>query len=153
MPDLRAHVRVTARALFESEIFKFVPLASTVVLQRLPESEMAINLVEGRDEWWHSAVSAQSAECEVEWVASEDPLFVLYTSGSTGKPKGVLHTTGGYMVYAATTSKYIFDLEPSSNVPRSFADHPSAVECSQVHLRPQARRHLLLHRRLRLDHR
>ena len=48
----------------------------------------------------------------MEWVASEDPLFVLYTSGSTGKPKGVLHTTGGYMVYAATTSKYIFDLKP-----------------------------------------
>ena len=47
----------------------------------------------------------------MEWVDSEDPLFVLYTSGSTGKPKGVLHTTGGYMVYAATTSKYIFDLQ------------------------------------------
>ena len=47
----------------------------------------------------------------MEWVDSEHPLFVLYTSGSTGKPKGVLHTTGGYMVYAATTSKYIFDLQ------------------------------------------
>ena len=45
-------------------------------------------------------------------VDSEHPLFVLYTSGSTGKPKGVLHTTGGYMVYTATTSKYVFDLQP-----------------------------------------
>ena len=51
----------------------------------------------------------------MEWVDSEHPLFVLYTSGSTGKPKGVLHTTGGYMVYAATTSKYIFDLQVHLN--------------------------------------
>lgn len=46
---------------------------------------------------------------EVEWVDAEDPLFILYTSGSTGTPKGVLHTTGGYMLYAATTFKYTFD--------------------------------------------
>ncbi|CAK7348158.1 unnamed protein product [Dovyalis caffra] len=51
--------------------------------------------------------------CEVEWVDAEDPLFLLYTSGSTGKPKGVLHTTGGYMVYTATTFKYAFDYKPS----------------------------------------
>lgn len=43
---------------------------------------------------------------------AEDPLFILYTSGSTGKPKGVLHTTGGYLVYAATTFKYVFDYHP-----------------------------------------
>jgi acetyl-CoA synthetase len=52
------------------------------------------------------------AVCEPEWVDAEDPLFILYTSGSTGKPKGVLHTSGGYMVYAATTFKYIFDYHP-----------------------------------------
>ncbi|GMN57354.1 hypothetical protein TIFTF001_026457 [Ficus carica] len=51
--------------------------------------------------------------CEVEWVDAEDPLFLLYTSGSTGKPKGVLHTTGGYMVYTATTFKYAFDYKPT----------------------------------------
>ncbi|KAK4483253.1 hypothetical protein RD792_010437 [Penstemon davidsonii] len=51
--------------------------------------------------------------CDVEWVDAEDPLFLLYTSGSTGKPKGVLHTTGGYMVYTATTFKYAFDYKPS----------------------------------------
>jgi len=67
---------------------------------------------EGRDEWWADAVPGQPAECPPEWVASEDPLFMLYTSGSTGKPKGVLHTTAGYMVYAATTVKYIFDAKP-----------------------------------------
>ncbi len=63
----------------------------------------------GRDIWYHDLVANQPAVCEPEWVDAEDPLFILYTSGSTGKPKGVLHTTGGYMVYAATTFKYIFD--------------------------------------------
>ncbi len=63
----------------------------------------------GRDIWYHDVVANQPPECEPEWVDAEDPLFILYTSGSTGKPKGVLHTTGGYMVYAATTFKYIFD--------------------------------------------
>ncbi len=65
----------------------------------------------GRDVWWDQAVEAASPECEPEWLDSEDPLFILYTSGSTGKPKGVLHTTGGYMVHAATTFKYIFDYQ------------------------------------------
>jgi acetyl-CoA synthetase len=65
----------------------------------------------GRDVWWHEAMGSASADCEPVWLDSEDPLFILYTSGSTGKPKGVLHTTGGYMVYAATTFKYIFDYQ------------------------------------------
>jgi acetyl-CoA synthetase len=63
----------------------------------------------GRDVWYGDLVAKQPAQCEPEWMDAEDPLFILYTSGSTGKPKGVLHTTGGYMVYAATTFKYIFD--------------------------------------------
>lgn len=62
-----------------------------------------------RDIWWHDAVAAASPECAPEAMGAEDPLFVLYTSGSTGKPKGVLHTTGGYLVYAALTFKYVFD--------------------------------------------
>ena len=67
------------------------------------------NMVENRDVWWHEAAQVQSAECPVEWMDAEDPLFILYTSGSTGTPKGVLHTVGGYMVYTGTTFKYIFD--------------------------------------------
>ncbi|MDX7707894.1 acetate--CoA ligase [Aeromonas sp. 25-281] len=62
-----------------------------------------------RDIWWHEAVNAASPDCPPEAMGAEDPLFVLYTSGSTGKPKGVLHTTGGYLVYAALTFKYVFD--------------------------------------------
>ena len=68
-----------------------------------------INWVEGRDVWYHELVEAQSPDCPPEPMDAEDPLFILYTSGSTGKPKGVLHTTGGYMVYAAMTHQYVFD--------------------------------------------
>ncbi|UJD86322.1 acetate--CoA ligase [Serratia rubidaea] len=64
---------------------------------------------EGRDLWWHELTAGVSAECPPEEMNAEDPLFILYTSGSTGKPKGVLHTTGGYLVYAAMTFKYVFD--------------------------------------------
>ncbi|XP_055822429.1 acetyl-coenzyme A synthetase, chloroplastic/glyoxysomal-like isoform X2 [Solanum dulcamara] len=68
--------------------------------------------VEGRDIWWQDVVLKYPITCDVAWVDAEDPLFLLYTSGSTGKPKGVLHTTGGYMVYTATTFKYAFDYKP-----------------------------------------
>ncbi|TQI78378.1 acetyl-coenzyme A synthetase [Serratia fonticola] len=64
---------------------------------------------EGRDLWWHELTEGVSADCPPEEMNAEDPLFILYTSGSTGKPKGVLHTTGGYLVYAALTFKYVFD--------------------------------------------
>uniref|UniRef100_A0A803YCY0 Acetyl-coenzyme A synthetase, cytoplasmic n=1 Tax=Meleagris gallopavo TaxID=9103 RepID=A0A803YCY0_MELGA len=64
------------------------------------------------DVWWHDLMSSASMECEPEWCDSEDELFILYTSGSTGKPKGVLHTVGGYMLYASTSFKYVFDYQP-----------------------------------------
>ena len=62
-----------------------------------------------RDVWYQEAISEASPECEPEEMDAEDPLFILYTSGSTGKPKGVLHTTGGYLLQASMTFKYIFD--------------------------------------------
>ncbi|PSW12158.1 acetate--CoA ligase [Photobacterium sanctipauli] len=64
-----------------------------------------------RDVWWHDATAVASSNCEPEAMNAEDPLFILYTSGSTGKPKGVLHTTGGYLVYATMTFKYVFDYQ------------------------------------------
>lgn len=64
-----------------------------------------------RDVWYHEAIAAASADCPAEPMSAEDPLFILYTSGSTGKPKGVLHTSGGYILYAAMTHKYVFDYQ------------------------------------------
>ncbi|WP_431047632.1 acetate--CoA ligase [Roseateles sp. L2-2] len=69
--------------------------------------------VAGRDEWLHDAVSGLASSCEPEWVEAEHPLFLLYTSGSTGKPKGVQHSTGGYLLHAALTTKWTFDLKDS----------------------------------------
>jgi len=73
----------------------------------------AIPFVAGRDLWLAELLAAQSESCEPEWVGAEHPLFLLYTSGSTGKPKGVQHSTGGYLLHAALTTKWTFDLKDS----------------------------------------
>lgn len=70
----------------------------------------AIDWTPGRDLWWHEEMEHAAEECPPEVMDAEDPLFILYTSGSTGKPKGIVHTTAGYMVYAALTHKVIFDV-------------------------------------------
>ncbi|HEY1029106.1 MAG TPA: acetate--CoA ligase [Pseudomonas sp.] len=83
------------------------PNVSTVVVVERTQGNVA--WVEGRDIWYHQALKEASADCPAEPMDAEDPLFILYTSGSTGKPKGVLHTTGGYLLGAAMTHKYVFD--------------------------------------------
>ena len=70
----------------------------------------AVDMQMPRDRWFDAVVDSQPAECEPERMNAEDPLFILYTSGSTGKPKGVLHTTGGYLLFAAYTHEAVFDL-------------------------------------------
>ncbi|PHP29521.1 acetate--CoA ligase [Limimaricola cinnabarinus] len=69
----------------------------------------AVEMVEGRDHWLHEMEDGLSDDCPAEEMGAEDPLFILYTSGSTGQPKGVVHTTGGYLAYAAMTHQYSFD--------------------------------------------
>jgi len=81
-------------------------IQSVVIVKR---TGVGVNMVEGRDVWWHEEMENADTECEPEQMDAEDPLFILYTSGSTGKPKGVLHTTGGYLVYASFTHNIIFD--------------------------------------------
>jgi len=71
-----------------------------------------ISWVDGRDAWLHDLEAQVDADCPWQEMGAEDPLFILYTSGSTGTPKGVLHTTGGYLVYAAMTHQYVFDYQP-----------------------------------------
>ncbi|QNU15247.1 acetate--CoA ligase [Thermomonas sp. XSG] len=72
----------------------------------------AVDMQMPRDRWYDAVVDSQPASCEPERMNAEDPLFILYTSGSTGKPKGVLHTTGGYLLWAAYTHDITFDLKP-----------------------------------------
>ena len=99
---------------------KIIPLKNNVdiALNRCPNVKSVlvikrtgnkINMFPNRDIWWHEEKLKVSKDCEPTIMNAEDPLFILYTSGSTGKPKGVLHTSGGYIVYAAITHKYIFD--------------------------------------------
>ncbi|ERN42866.1 acetate--CoA ligase [Rubidibacter lacunae KORDI 51-2] len=71
----------------------------------------AVEMVEGRDYWWHDLQAGASGTCPAEPMDSEDMLFILYTSGTTGKPKGVVHTTGGYNLYSHVTLKWAFDLK------------------------------------------
>jgi acetyl-CoA synthetase len=91
------------------EALKGCTVESVIVLEH---TDGEISWTDGRDYYWHDLVDDQNTDCPCEMMAAEDPLFILYTSGSTGKPKGVLHTTGGYMVYAALTHEYVFDYKP-----------------------------------------
>ena len=84
------------------------PNVHTVVTVKRTGGDIGWN--EARDVWYHDAVANASTDCPPEEMNAEDPMFILYTSGSTGKPKGILHTTGGYLLYAAITTKYTFDL-------------------------------------------
>jgi acetyl-CoA synthetase len=103
---LRGSKHVPLKANVDAAL-KSCPNVSTVVTVKVTGAN--VNWVEGRDIWYQEEAAKVSSECPVESMDAEDPLFILYTSGSTGKPKGVLHTTGGYLLYAAITHKYVFD--------------------------------------------
>ncbi len=89
------------------QALKACPNVHTVVVVKRTGGE--IEWHPERDVWLHEIAASVDSHCEPEHMGAEDPLFILYTSGSTGKPKGVLHTTGGYLLYAAITHKYVFD--------------------------------------------
>ncbi len=103
---LRGGKRIPLKANADQAL-NHCPEVTTVIVVR--RSGAAVSWQKGRDVWYHEAMATASAQCEPEIMDAEDPLFILYTSGSTGKPKGVLHTTGGYLVYAAMTHRYVFD--------------------------------------------
>ncbi|KAG9227010.1 hypothetical protein CCMSSC00406_0008982 [Pleurotus cornucopiae] len=100
---------VATKAIVDAAL-KECPLVEHVLVLRRTGNE--VPFTPGRDKWWHEETLKVPNYCPPEIMASEDPLFILYTSGSTGKPKGVVHTTGGYLLCAALTVKYVFDVHP-----------------------------------------
>ena len=103
---IRGGKKIPLKANTDAALEQCPGVSSVVVVAR---TNGDVNMVADRDIWYHEAKDTVDAECPAEEMGAEDPLFILYTSGSTGKPKGVLHTTGGYMVYAAMTHEYVFD--------------------------------------------
>ncbi|MGY6274943.1 acetate--CoA ligase [Methylomonas sp. MgM2] len=102
-------VKVVPSKLMADKAAAKCPNLEKVIVVKHSEYETPFKT--GRDVYYHEAMAEASEDCEPEWMDAEDPLFILYTSGSTGKPKGVLHTTGGYLLYAAMTHKYVFDYQ------------------------------------------
>ena len=94
-------------------------VSNVLVVERTGEKTDWTN---GRDIWWHHAMSTASAEHEAQGFPAEQPLFILYTSGTTGKPKGILHTSGGYLTQASYTHRNVFDLKPDTDVYWCTAD-------------------------------
>ncbi|MGH9383228.1 MAG: acetate--CoA ligase [Vicinamibacterales bacterium] len=119
--DAQARVLVTADGGYRrgsmvplkqmaDEALSDTPSIRHVVIVRRGFADIPAHVKEGRDHWYHDLMAEASADCPAEPMGAEDLLFILYTSGTTGKPKGIVHTTGGYLVGAYTTTKWVFDL-------------------------------------------
>ncbi len=106
--SLRGKKHIPLKANADKGITGCESVTTCIVVKRTGDD---IEWNDDRDIWYHEALESASPDCPPEEMDAEDPLFILYTSGSTGKPKGVLHTTGGYLLYAAMTHKYIFDYQ------------------------------------------
>jgi acetyl-CoA synthetase len=103
---LRGGRKVPLKANVDAAIERAGGVDHVLVVRR---TGSPVDMVPGRDVYYHEAVAQVTDDCPCEEMNAEDPLFILYTSGSTGTPKGVLHTTGGYLVYTAMTHQYVFD--------------------------------------------
>jgi acetyl-CoA synthetase len=107
---LRAGKKIPLKANVDQALINCSLINTVLVVKHVGDD---IQWIAGRDEDYYTALQQAENYCNAEPMAAEDPLFILYTSGSTGKPKGILHTTAGYMVYAALTHKIVFDYQPN----------------------------------------
>ena len=106
---MRGGRRVPLKSIVDRAV-EGMSLVETVLVARRTDAEPPMQ--SGRDFWLDEECKKQRSTCTVAWMGAEDPLFIFYTSGSTGQPKGLMHTTGGYLVYAAHTFKHVFDYHP-----------------------------------------
>jgi len=104
---LRGGRKVPLKANVDEAVKDCPDVSSVLVVRR---TGVPVTWNSTHDHWYHDEAAKVSSDCPAEDMGAEDPLFILYTSGSTGKPKGVLHTTGGYLLYAALTHKWVFDV-------------------------------------------
>jgi acetyl-CoA synthetase len=123
--DAEAKVLVTADGGYRrGEVFPLKPAADEAVAQTSTIEHVVVvkrggndvEMVEGRDRWYHDLVREASPDCPAEPMDSEDLLFLLYTSGTTGKPKGIMHTMGGYLTHVTYTHRYVFDIHPETDI-------------------------------------
>ena len=123
--DAEAKLLITADGGYRrGEVFALKPAADEAVAKTSTIEHVVVvrrggndvEMVAGRDHWYHELMYDAAGECPAEPMDSEDLLFLLYTSGTTGKPKGIMHTTGGYLTHVAYTHKYVFDLHPDSDI-------------------------------------
>ncbi len=130
--DAEAKLVITADGGFrKGQAALLKPTVDEALTNRAPTVENVIvvnrcdadvNIVDGRDLWWHELMQDASDDCPAEPMDAEQLLYILYTSGTTAKPKGIMHTTGGYLTQAAFTHKYVFDLKPDTDVYWCAAD-------------------------------
>lgn len=106
--NFRGTKQIPVKAVVDEALDKSDFIEKVIVLQRTGQE---VEMVAGRDLWWHEAIEGVSTENKAEVMDSEDLLFILYTSGSTGKPKGVVHTCGGYMIYTSYSFQNVFQYD------------------------------------------
>ena len=106
--NFRGNKTIPVKPLVDEALEKCSTVESVIVLERTKQN---INMIDGRDYWWHDCINNISLQCDAEALDAEDILFILYTSGSTGKPKGVVHSSAGYMVYSSYTFLNVFQYD------------------------------------------